>query len=423
MLTRKVTFPGADGGRLSGRLELPIDGEATAYALFAHCFTCSKDLRAAVNISRALARNGIATLRFDFTGIGESEGDFATTRFASNVDDLVAAAAYLAAEREAPRLLVGHSLGGAAILRAAGQLPEVAALATIGAPARPDHVRRLIDDADAVPAEDGTLRLELNGRKFRVRKDFVDHLDGDEMESVIRELRRPLLVLHAPLDQVVGIENASAIFRAARHPRSFISLDDADHLLTDERDSRYAADMIAAWASRYVGAPAPRDVAPADAEGALTARTGRDGYRTEIRARQHGWVADEPAAVGGADTGPTPYELLAAALGSCTAMTLRMYADRKGWPLEEVTVRLQHARVHALDEEQCENREPRIDRIERAIALAGELSEDQRIRLLEIADRCPVHRTLSAGVRIVGATVGEPMGAEPADGSSRDDAE
>jgi uncharacterized OsmC-like protein/fermentation-respiration switch protein FrsA (DUF1100 family) len=419
MNTESIEFEGAHGAPLSGRLERPVGGDPIGYALFAHCFTCSKDLRAAVEISRALARRGIATLRFDFTGIGESAGEFAETRYATNVEDLVAAAEFLAERWEAPRLLVGHSLGGAAVLSAASALPAVGAVATIGAPARPDNILRLIDPDAAAP--DGTVALVLNGRTFRVRSDFVDILEADRMDATIRDLRRPLLVLHAPLDEVVGIDNAARIFQAARHPRSFISLDDADHLLTSTRDSRYAAEVIAAWAGRYLEDAAPAEAAPERAEGFVATTTGRDGYRTEVRARRHRWTMDEPVAVGGADLGPTPYELLAAALGACTGMTLRMYAERKGWPLEEVTVQLEHARIHAVDEQECDTREPRLDRMQRTVALAGELDDAQRARLLEIADRCPVHRTLSAGILIHAGAEGEPAQVDPAVGDGTAD--
>jgi uncharacterized OsmC-like protein/fermentation-respiration switch protein FrsA (DUF1100 family) len=396
-----VSFTGTDDHQLSGRLELPLDGKPVAYALFAHCFTCSKDLRAVVEISRALCREGIAVLRFDFTGLGESEGEFADTGFSSNVDDLVAAAEFLAEHHQAPRVLVGHSLGGAAVLRAAARIPSVVAVATIGAPAEPSHVERLLTGSRDQIEADGEAEVELAGRRFRIRRSFLEDLEEHRMQAVIRALRRPLLILHSPRDEVVGIGNAAEIFQAALHPKSFVSLDRADHLLTEARDSRYAGSMIGAWAARYIETPVAETVEELLAERGVATRTGPDGYRTEVRARHHAWVADEPAAVGGADTGPTPYELLAASLGVCTSMTLRMYADRKGWPLEEATVRLQHRRVHALDEEQCERRTPRLDQIERVVEVRGPLSPEQRARLMEIADRCPVHRTLEAGVRIV----------------------
>jgi uncharacterized OsmC-like protein/fermentation-respiration switch protein FrsA (DUF1100 family) len=400
MSAERVTFAGAEGQQLSGRMEWPLDGKPIAYALFAHCFTCSKDLRAAVQLSRALCREGIAVLRFDFTGLGESEGEFAETSFSTSVGDLVSAAEYLAEEYEAPKILVGHSLGGAAVLRAAERIPSAAAVATIGAPASPVHVSRLLADSREQIEAEGEGEVVLAGRRFRIRKEFLDDLEEHAMQEVIRGLRRPLLILHAPRDEIVGIENAAEIFQAALHPKSFISLDRADHLLSDERDSRYAGSMIAAWAARYLETPVASTVEELLAERGVAARTGEEGYRTEVRARHHALIVDEPAALGGADTGPTPYELLSAALGTCTSITLRMYADRKGWPLEEVTVRLEHSRVHALDEAQCEDREPRVDRIDRMVEVSGRLSAEQRARLLEIADRCPVHRTLEAGVRV-----------------------
>jgi uncharacterized OsmC-like protein len=273
-------------------------------------------------------------------------------------------------------------------------------VATIGAPSNPKHVERLLTDYRAEIEAEGEAEVEIAGRRFRIRREFLDDLAQHEMQRAIRELRRPLLILHAPLDRVVGIDNAAEIFTAAIHPKSFVSLDRADHLLSDTRDARYAGGIIAAWAERYLDTPVAGTVEQLVAERGVATRTGRPGYRTEIRARHHALVADEPAAVGGEDTGPTPYELLTAALGTCTSMTLRMYADRKGWPLEEATVHLRHSRVHALDEEQCEHRTPRLDRIERVVEMRGDLTPEQRARLLEIADRCPVHRTLEAGVRI-----------------------
>jgi uncharacterized OsmC-like protein/alpha/beta superfamily hydrolase len=400
MSSERLSFPGAAGQTLRGRLELPLDGKPIAYALFAHCFTCSGDLKAAVTISRALCREGIAVLRFDFTGLDEGGGEMADDPGAAGVDDLVAAADFLGERYEAPKILVGHSLGGAAVLRAAERIPAATAVATLAAPANLSDVERLIDRSRERTEASGEAEAVLAGSGFRIRKQFLDDLDPDGMRAVIRALRRPLLILHSPRDEVVGIENAAEIFQAAMHPKSFVSLDRADHLLTDERDARYAGSMIAAWAARYLEVRQPATVEALVAERGVATRTGAEGYRTEIRMRQHGLVADEPAAVGGEDTGPTPYELLAAALGTCTSMTLRMYADRKGWPLEEVTVQLRHSRVHAVDEAQCEDRAPRLDQIDRTVEVRGPLSDEQRARLLEIADRCPVHRTLEAGVRI-----------------------
>ena len=400
MTTKRLTFPGASGAALAARLELPAGGDPLAYALFAHCFTCSKDIKAAVSISRELARYGIAVLRFDFTGLGESEGDFADTNFTSNVEDLEAACRFLAAEYGGPHILVGHSLGGAAVLQAAMSLDMVRAVATIGAPYDPEHIAHLFEEVTEEIRRAGVAVVSIGGRRFRVKQQFLDDLAVASRTKAIGGLRCPLLVMHSPVDAVVGIENAAAIYQAAKHPKSFISLDTADHLLSKREDAHYAARVLAAWVSRYVEPASPESRDQPRAGIGVTATVGASGYRTEIAAGRHSLVADEPESVGGTDEGPTPYDLLAAALGACTTMTLRMYADRKGWPLEGVEVGLRHSRVHVDDGEQCEGRPVRMDQLERTLRLDGELDEAQRRRLREIADKCPVHRTLEAGVRV-----------------------
>ncbi len=401
MTTRRLTFEGSAGADLSALLDLPADGAADAYAVFAHCFTCSKDLKAVGAISRMLVRERIGVLRFDFTGLGQSGGDFADTTFSSNVEDLVAAAEYLSSRERRPAILVGHSLGGAAVLHAAHRLPGVRAVATIGAPSDPAHVLKHIESSRADIERDGEATVRIAGRPFRIKRRFLEDLEEESMRAAIGDLRRALLVMHSPVDEVVGIDNAARIYELARHPKSFVSLDDADHLLTDPRDARYVGRVLAAWASAYL----PEREEPAEAEpspAGVVTRTAAGGYRTEVVAGQHTLIADEPLAVGGTNEGPTPYDLLAGALGACTGMTLRMYAERKGWPLEEVRVRLVHGRVHAKDGAACED-EPTacMDSIRREVRIVGpKLDDAQRARLLEIAERCPVHRTLEAGVRI-----------------------
>ena len=400
--SEKVVFPGSQGAKLAARLELP-DGRPRAYALFAHCFTCSKDIFAATRIARALAETGIAVLRFDFTGLGASEGEFANTNFSSNVEDLVRAAAYLREAHEAPAILIGHSLGGAAVLAAAGKIPEAKAVATIAAPADPGHVAHLLADVRPEIEAKGEAEVVLAGRQFRIRKQFLEDIAGQPFKESIKGLHKALLLFHAPLDDTVGIENASAIFLAAKHPKSFVSLDGADHLLTRHADARYVATMLAAWATRYVPGLAESGDAPA-AEGehgtVVVRETGNGSFQQDVIVGRHRFHADEPVSVGGSDTGPGPYDLLLAGLGACTSMTIRMYADRKQLPLERVSVTLAHDKIHAADCADCETREGKVDVIERAIELTGNLDDAQRARLMEIADKCPVHRTLHSEIKI-----------------------
>ena len=420
MRTERFTFPGSQGGLLSARLDGPDGPPALATALFAHCFTCTKDILAANRVSAALVAGGIAVLRFDFTGLGSSEGEFANTGFSSNLDDLIAAADHLRGLGRAPALMIGHSLGGAAVLAAAPRIPEAKALCTIGAPFDTAHVVHQF--AEAVPEIEarGEALVRLAGRPFTIRRSFLDDVRAQDQAARIAHLGRALLVLHSPVDDLVGIDNARAIFDAARHPKSFVSLDAADHLLTRAADAEYAAAVLAAWASRYIGADLTPATTPAPTATAVSVReTGRGRLQQEVRVGPYRLLADEPVAAGGLGSGPTPYDLLLAGLGACTAMTLRLYADGKGWPLEGVRVDLDHAKVHAADCAACETKEGRIDRIERRVALAGPLDPAQRARLLEIADKCPVHRTLHAEVLVETAEVepsaaGAPAGARAA---------
>ncbi|MCX7355187.1 MAG: bifunctional alpha/beta hydrolase/OsmC family protein [Alphaproteobacteria bacterium] len=404
MRFERFDFPNGRGETLAGVLDLP-EGAPRAFALYAHCFTCGKDVLAAVRIARALSARGIAVLRFDFTGLGGSGGDFADTNFSSNVQDLVAASAALAGKYAAPSLLVGHSLGGAAAIAAAHALSNIRAVATIAAPCDPDHVRKLLGDSLAAIEREGEAEVLLEGRRFRFRRQFLEDLARQPMEDHVAHLGKALLVMHAPRDETVGIENATAIFSRAKHPKSFVSLDLADHLLTNRRDAAYAAEVIAAWADRYLdGTAAPRgallaeDVLPEGIVRVHETSVGR--FQQEVRVGRHRLLADEPTATGGFDTGPDPYGYLLSALGACTSMTIRMYAERKKIPLVRTTVELRHSRIYAADCDDCETKDGMIDHIDRVIHLEGDLSEEQRAKLLEIADKCPVHRTLTSEIHI-----------------------
>jgi len=396
MREERITFEGAAGATLAGRIRRPA-GDARGWALFAHCFTCGKDLRAARLLTDALALRGFGVLRFDFTGLGESQGDFASTTFVSNVADLRAAAAWLERHESAPQLLVGHSLGGTAVIAATRELPSVKAVATIAAPFEPSHTAGLLDPVRDQLERDGEADIVLAGRTLRVGRQLLDDLERQTIEDDVAALRRPLLVLHGPFDDVVGIDHARTLFETARHPKSFVSLDDADHLLSRPEDATWVGGIVAAWAERALQPEV--DDGPSLDQGEVEA-VGSQGFRTEIRAGHHRFAADEPTRLGGTDTGPTPYDLLLAALGACTAMTLRMYADRKDWALEEVGVTLAHQRQHAEDCASCEDADRRLEVIERRVRITGDLSAEQIQRLLEIADRCPVHRTLHANLEV-----------------------
>jgi len=400
MTLKKLYFKGSGGNQLSALLDLPADGHPEAFALFAHCFTCTKNLKSINHISRALTRERVAVLRFDFTGLGESEGDFADTNFSTNIADLVAAADFLESEYEAPKILIGHSLGGAAVLQAAGKIRSSKAVAVIGAPADPAHVMRHFREHQETIALDGEAEIAIEGRPFRIKKQFLDDLGAVEMEKAVRNLKKALLIFHSPVDDTVGIDNAAKIFQYARHPKSFISLDQADHLLMNASDARYVGAMIASWVRKYLSIDRPETLEGSLAKNRVVARIGETGFRTEIMANGISLVADEPVSVGGTNMGPTPYDYLVAGLGACTAMTLRMYADHKQWPLKEVVVSLSHKKIHARDCQACETDQVMVDRIERDVEVKGPLDASQSKRLMEIADRCPVHRTLESKVEI-----------------------
>mgnify|MGYP001037788198 CR=1 FL=1 len=391
----KIHFENRDGATLAGTLELPPGGDWRATAVFAHCFTCSRNIRAAREITRALARAGFAVLRFDFTGLGESEGDFADTSFSSNLDDLEDAARWLGEHYAAPQLLVGHSLGGTAALAVAGRLESVRAVATLGAPAGPDHVLKQFGTGLEQIEREGSAEVELAGRSFRVRRDFIEDARSHPLPERLAQLRRALLVLHSPVDTVVAVDQAQQIFVAAKHPKSFVSLDDADHLLSKAADAAYAGGVIAAWAARFLELAAP-EPAPGARVSGLTA----DQFLCSVQAGPHALVADEPADKGGADQGPDPYQFLAAALGSCTVMTLNMYARHKKLPVRRVRCTVSHRRVHAEDCADCEKTDGHVHELSRVISIEGPLDDAQRKRMLRIADRCPVHRTLEGEIRI-----------------------
>jgi uncharacterized OsmC-like protein/alpha/beta superfamily hydrolase len=395
----KVWFEGSAGDRLSARLDRPR-ADPVAYALFVHCFTCSKEIPAATQITRGLVDRGIGVLRFDFTGLGASEGEFANTNFSSNVEDVVRAADMLRDRYAAPKILVGHSLGGAAVLAAAAQVPEAVAVVTIGAPFDVAQLARMLSDAAPALERKDEVSVEIGGRFFPIRRQLLEDANAQKLSGAIRALGRALLVFHAPGDEVVAIDNARRIFDTARHPKSFVSLDDADHLLTRGTDAAYVAEVLAAWVGRYLDASPQREPVAGPQGVVVVTDSPRGTLAQKVRAGRHVLIADEPVGVGD-DLGPTPYDLLLAALGACTAITLRLYAERKGWSLEDVSIQLTHDRVHADDSRDCEGTRCRIERIGLIVSLAGSLSDEQRQRLLEIAERCPVHRTLMSDKQIV----------------------
>ncbi len=399
MNLQKITFRNKDGHELVGRLEFPLDQHPHNFVLFAHCFTCNKNLLAVKNIGKALISNGFAVLRFDFTGLGESEGDFADTNFSGNVEDLIAAADYLKEHHKAPTLLIGHSLGGSAVIFAASEMASVKAVATIGAPSNPVHVKHLLKSSIEEIKANGMATVNIGGRDFTIKKQFLDDIESKSLAEIAKQLRKPLLIMHSPQDTTVGIINAEEIYVAAHHPKSFVSLDGADHLLSDKKDSAYVGKIIAEWAQRYLDTPT-NSILKTKYQ-VVASLDGDDGFTTQMKVGNHYMLADEPTEVGGNDFGPSPYELVSAGLSACTAMTIQMYTKRKKWDLQNVEVHTSYSRTHAQDCEDCESPGAKIDTFNREIKLTGDLDEKQTQRILEIADKCPVHKTLHSETQVI----------------------
>ncbi|MFN4764254.1 alpha/beta fold hydrolase [Gillisia sp. Q332] len=398
MSSEKVKFKNQEGFELHGKLELPIDQVPHNFVIFAHCFTCNKNFFAVKNICDALTDKGFGVLRFDFTGLGESEGEFSDSNFSGNVEDLLSAAEFLKANYKSPTLLIGHSLGGAAVYFAAQHLPKVKAIATLGAPSSINHVRHLIKENLEEINKKGKAVVNIGGRSFSIKKQFIEDLEKKDLTKVLPELEKSILILHSPQDNIVAIENAEELYIAAKHPKSFVSLDGADHLLSDKKDSQYAGNIIGSWAIRYLEIPVLKAL---ESNHEVAANLGNSGFTTRIKAGNHHLVADEPVEAGGNDFGPDPYQLLAAGLAACTSMTIQMYARRKKWDLETVETHINHSKSYAVDCEDCENSSAKIDTFEREIVLTGALDEKQKKRILQIADKCPVHKTLHEKVQII----------------------
>ncbi len=398
MSTENIKFENSRGEKLSARIELPIAQKPHNFAIFAHCFTCNKNFKAVRYITRALTAEGFGVLSFDFTGLGMSEGDFADTTFSSSVDDLICAANYLKKNYSVPTLIVGHSLGGAAVILAASQFDEIRAVVTIGTPSAPQHVRNLLKSSIEEIEEKGVAEVNIGGRPFTVKKEFIDDLDDQNLLGIVEDMRKSFLFLHSPQDKIVGIDNAAELYQAAKHPKSFISLDGADHLLLNEKDACYAGDVIANWAKRYIEIPEPKELSTTSHIVAYLDTN--EKFTTQIKADQHSLIADEPKSFGGNDFGASPYQLVASGLAACTVMTLRLYAERKKWDLQEVFCHVRHDKTHLEDCQDCENPKAKIDKFTRELELIGDLDDEQKQRLLEIADKCPVHRTLESAAHI-----------------------
>lgn len=399
MKKERINFEGSMGDQLAADIHFPADDHAHNFVIFAHCFTCNKNLNAVKSIILGLTKKGFAVLSFDFTGLGQSEGDFSDTNFSSNIEDLIKAAEYLENNYQAASMLVGHSLGGAAVLMAAVKIDSVSAVATIGAPSQADHVLHLIEDGKEEIKKNGEAEVNIGGRHFKIKKQFLDDLQDKNNLKKLENLRKSLLILHSPQDKTVDISNAAAIYEKAHHPKSFISLDGADHLLSNKKDSLYAGEVIATWADRYVDKPKQKKISTNSQTVAFLGDKDQK-YTTQIVAEGHHLVADEPENVGGNNFGTSPYGLLTSALAACTAITLRMYANRKEWDVEEILVHVDQDQRYDEDSEDCESDNSKITFFDRSIEIKGDLDEKQRKRLLEIANKCPVHKTLESKIKV-----------------------
>ena len=398
MKSTRLKIENRKGLILNANLELPANQKPNYYAIFAHCFTCSSSLGAVRNISRALTNDGFGVLRFDFTGLGRSEGQFADSHFSANVEDLIDVHNYMSTNFSSPGLLVGHSLGGAAVLVAASQIETVKAVATVGAPANVSHVKHLFSHGIEAVKEKGEVEINIGGRPFKINQDFIEAFDNTDLPSIVKQLRKPLLIMHSPFDKIVGVENAQELYHNAHHPKSFVSLDDADHLLTEEKDSKYVGDIIGTWAKRYF--PKVENIMLEIEGEQLVGHLNilEDNFTTSIQTKNHTLIADEPASIGGSDFGPSPYEYLNAGLAACTVMTLKMYAERKKWDLQEVFVYISHSRVHSNDLNVSVDKPKYLDHISKKLKFVGNLDIQQKERLKEIASRCPVHKTIASQV-------------------------
>ncbi|TXE09181.1 alpha/beta fold hydrolase [Gelidibacter salicanalis] len=394
MQSTKLNIKNSKGLQLQAYLEIPANQKPHNYVIFAHCFTCSSSLKPVKNISRALTTHGFAVVRFDFTGLGRSEGEFADSHFSANVEDLLAVNAYMAEHFEAPSLLVGHSLGGAAVIVAASQLDTVKAVATIGAPATTEHVKRHFSHQFDEIAEKGDVEVNIGGRPFKINQEFVEDFDKTDLPEITKQLRKPILIMHAPFDKTVGIDNAQQLFVNAFHPKSFISLNDADHLLLKEKDSMYVGNMIGAWVQRYFDTHDNKILDTEDQQLVAHLNLKEDNFTTFIQTKNHNFVADEPVSFGGDDFGPSPYDFLSAGLAACTAMTLKLYAERKEWDLQEVFVYITYSKKHSEDLMQGREKPTRFDHLLKKLKFVGELDETKKAKLAEIASKCPVHKTL-----------------------------